>query len=64
MERLNIPFGAMEGPDWKAALIEISQRGEGLTPQVIQILKSLWSDTGVQICFSRSSEYQLHDSAK
>lgn len=27
-------------------------------------MKSLWSDEGVQACFSRAREYQLNDSAE
>ena len=27
-------------------------------------MKRLWTDNGVQECFSRSNEYQLNDSAK
>jgi len=35
-----------------------------LPPEGSQAIRSLWSDTGVQDCFSRSREYQLNDSAK
>uniref|UniRef100_A0A1L8DKV1 Putative g-protein alpha subunit n=1 Tax=Nyssomyia neivai TaxID=330878 RepID=A0A1L8DKV1_9DIPT len=34
-----------------------------LTPELVQLMKKLWSDLGVQQCFSRSREYQLNDSA-
>ena len=27
-------------------------------------MKRLWTDSGVQLCFNRSNEYQLNDSAK
>lgn len=30
---------------------------------VLQVMKRLWMDGGVQHCFSRSREYQLNDSA-
>lgn len=33
------------------------------TPEIVSLLKRLWSDAGVQQCFSRSREYQLNDSA-
>ncbi|EDV21414.1 uncharacterized protein TRIADDRAFT_50797 [Trichoplax adhaerens] len=33
------------------------------TPEIVSLLKRLWSDHGVQQCFSRSREYQLNDSA-
>jgi guanine nucleotide-binding protein G(i) subunit alpha len=35
----------------------------GLTPELAAVMKRLWTDDGVQDCFSRSREYQLNDSA-
>ncbi|ESO02452.1 hypothetical protein HELRODRAFT_155825 [Helobdella robusta] len=32
--------------------------------EIVQCMKRLWSDEGVQRCFKRSAEYQLLDSAK
>ncbi|OMH81281.1 Guanine nucleotide-binding protein subunit alpha [Zancudomyces culisetae] len=32
-------------------------------PELMMAIKSIWSDGGVRECFSRSSEYQLNDSA-
>ncbi|XP_034230656.1 guanine nucleotide-binding protein G(i) subunit alpha [Thrips palmi] len=41
-----------------------SEAGEGeLTPELVLLMKRLWQDAGVQLCFSRSREYQLNDSA-
>ncbi|XP_044741214.1 G protein alpha i subunit [Chrysoperla carnea] len=34
-----------------------------LTPELVMLMKWLWQDAGVQLCFSRSREYQLNDSA-
>ncbi|VEN49519.1 unnamed protein product [Callosobruchus maculatus] len=39
-----------------------AEEGE-LTPELVMLMKKLWSDPGVQLCFSRSREYQLNDSA-
>lgn len=39
-----------------------AEEGE-LTPELVSLMKKLWSDQGVQLCFSRSREYQLNDSA-
>lgn len=39
-----------------------SEEGE-LTPELVTLMKKLWADPGVQLCFSRSREYQLNDSA-
>ena len=32
--------------------------------ELLQAMKRLWADVGVQQCFQRSNEYQLNDSAK
>ncbi|XP_055376189.1 G protein alpha i subunit [Condylostylus longicornis] len=34
-----------------------------LMPELVQLMKKLWADPGVQQCFARSREYQLNDSA-
>ncbi|GIX77585.1 guanine nucleotide-binding protein G(i) subunit alpha [Caerostris extrusa] len=39
-----------------------SQDGE-LNPEMAAIMKRLWHDRGLQVCFSRSREYLLNDSA-
>lgn len=39
-----------------------AEEGE-LTTELVMLMKKLWSDGGVQQCFSRSREYQLNDSA-
>ncbi|CAG7717717.1 unnamed protein product [Allacma fusca] len=39
-----------------------AEEGE-LCPDLAQVMKRLWSDGGIQHCFSRSREYQLNDSA-
>ena len=41
-----------------------SVRQDGLPPDVFAAVKALWSDTGVQECYSRCSEYQINDSAR
>ena len=48
-------------------LFEVTARHEdteAFTPELLAAMKRLWGDTGVQLCFRRSSEYQLNDSAK
>lgn len=48
-------------------LFEITARHqdtEPFTPELLQGMKKLWTDPGVQYCFKRSSEYQLNDSAQ
>lgn len=43
-------------------LASAADEGE-LTPELANIMKRLWNESGVQHCFSRSREYQLNDSA-
>ncbi|XP_046405449.1 guanine nucleotide-binding protein G(i) subunit alpha [Ischnura elegans] len=43
-------------------LASAAEEGE-LTPELAVLMKRLWQDDGVQLCFSRSREYQLNDSA-
>lgn len=35
-----------------------------ITPELKEMIAAVWSDTGVQICFSRRREFQISDSAK
>lgn len=37
---------------------------EPFSPELLQALKNLWHDGGVQQAFARANEYQLNDSAK
>ena len=37
---------------------------EPFEPELLEAMKRLWADGGVQSCFNRSNEYQLNDSAK
>jgi len=37
--------------------------GEGLTPAVGAMIRQLWADSTIQAAYSRSSEFQLNDSA-
>lgn len=34
-----------------------------MTEEMVEIIKRLWNDSGVQECVSRAREYQLNDSA-
>lgn len=37
---------------------------EQFSEELSQALQRLWSDVGVQQCYSRNNEYQIDDSAK
>nr|AAB24072.2 G-protein alpha i subunit [Homarus americanus] len=43
-------------------LASAADEGE-LTPELANIMKRLWNESGVQHCFNRSREYQLNDTA-
>lgn len=48
-------------------VLDVIQRMEDTEPfseELLTAMKRLWADPGVQMCFSRSNEYQLNDSAK
>lgn len=65
MGALQINLGSQDNRKHvKAVLsyIEVGATG-GLTPDLAEAIKALWSDSGVQECFRRSNEYQLNDSA-
>lgn len=34
-----------------------------MPPELVDCIKKLWKDAGVQACFDRAAEYQLNDSA-
>lgn len=37
---------------------------EGTMPlELVEVIRKLWKDGGVQACFDRAAEYQLNDSA-
>lgn len=43
-------------------LASAAEEGE-LTGELVLLMKRLWQDAGVQLCFTRSREYLLNDSA-
>ena len=65
MEKLEVKFAELSRlEDHKAFMETIGSTNEPhLTYGLGEIMSRLWSDTGVQVCFMRSREYQLNDSA-
>jgi guanine nucleotide-binding protein G(i) subunit alpha len=65
MEKLEIKFADPDRSDDQKQLIQSigAPNEQNLTYGLGEIMSRLWSDTGVQICFLRSREYQLYDSA-
>lgn len=48
-------------------VVDVIARMEDTEPfsdDLLEAMKRLWTDTGIQECFSRANEYQLNDSAK
>jgi len=65
MGQLGIPFSDPSKTEMARQFFtyaSVAEEGE-LTPDVVNLMKKLWTDPGVQLCFSRSREYQLNDSA-
>ncbi|XP_014249886.1 guanine nucleotide-binding protein G(i) subunit alpha isoform X1 [Cimex lectularius] len=65
MGQLRIDFADCTKADYAIqffTLASAAEEGE-LTPELVQLMKWLWQDPGVELCFSRSREYQLNDSA-
>lgn len=66
MGQLKIDFkdpGCHEAARKFFTMVGASTEGE-LTVELAAVMKRLWHDPGVQVCFSRSREYQLNDSAQ
>ena len=64
MNELQISFVNGERKlDLKLFLLQAEKETE-LNRELANLMKRLWTDIGTQMCFERSSEYQLHDSAK
>ncbi|XP_064822369.1 guanine nucleotide-binding protein G(i) subunit alpha-3-like [Oncorhynchus masou masou] len=65
MGRLSIDFGDTARSDDARQLFALASSAEEgvMTPELAGVIKRLWQDGGVQICFGRSREYQLNDSA-
>jgi guanine nucleotide-binding protein G(o) subunit alpha len=67
MSNLSVPFGSPEREADAKLVMDVVARMEDTEPlsdELLIAMKKLWSDNGVQDCFSRSNEYQLNDSAK
>ncbi|KAI8384610.1 G protein alpha subunit [Radiomyces spectabilis] len=67
METLNIPL-ADAGRQAHFDLImrqpsQMNNNYQTMPPNIVQAIKELWIDDGVQATFKRSNEYQLNDSA-
>ncbi|KAK9889153.1 hypothetical protein WA026_004427 [Henosepilachna vigintioctopunctata] len=65
MGQLRIDFGDPSRADIARQFFTFASAAEEgeLTTELVSLMKKLWQDSGVQLCFSRSREYQLNDSA-
>jgi guanine nucleotide-binding protein G(o) subunit alpha len=67
MDQLGIDFADPERRGDALLLFTVISRNEDtehFSVELLDAMKRLWSDRGIQYCFSRSREYQLNDSAK
>ncbi|CAF0996526.1 unnamed protein product [Adineta steineri] len=67
METLNVQFGSNDRERDAAMVLDKISRMADTEPfesELLDAMKKLWNDIGVQTCFTRSNEYQLNDSAK
>jgi len=67
MDVLGINFANPSRRDDAMLLFGVTARHadtDPFTPGLLSAMRRLWSDPGVQLCFKRSSEYQLNDSAQ
>ncbi|XP_039257490.1 guanine nucleotide-binding protein G(i) subunit alpha isoform X1 [Styela clava] len=66
MGNLKIDFGHSDRADDARQLFSLASSLEDgeMTIELGDCMKRLWTDKGVQVCFSRSREYQLNDSAQ
>ena len=66
MEMLDVPFGHPGCQRDASMVLNIISRmadTEPFEPKLLDAMKRLWMDDGVQACFNQSNEYQLNDSA-
>ncbi|KAJ3268427.1 guanine nucleotide-binding protein subunit alpha [Borealophlyctis nickersoniae] len=66
MHNMSIPLARPENAKHRAVILDLPNQieAEVFPPEVATAVKWLWQDEGVQVCFSRSREYQLNDSAR
>ncbi|KAG5282153.1 hypothetical protein AALO_G00052800 [Alosa alosa] len=65
MEMLDINFGAPGGQEDAQKLQNLSDSTEEGTmpPELSDVIKRIWKDSGVQAAYERAAEFQLNDSA-
>ncbi|XP_054835307.1 guanine nucleotide-binding protein G(t) subunit alpha-2 isoform X2 [Eublepharis macularius] len=65
MITLGIDYGDSSRADDGRLLFNLADSIEEGTmpPELVECIKRLWKDSGVQVCFDRAAEYQLNDSA-
>uniref|UniRef100_UPI00358E9F1D guanine nucleotide-binding protein G(i) subunit alpha-1 n=1 Tax=Myxine glutinosa TaxID=7769 RepID=UPI00358E9F1D len=65
MGKLKLEFANASCEDDARQLFVLAGAAEEgvLTPELGDVIRRLWSDTGIQACFRRAREYQLNDSA-
>lgn len=64
-DKLGIALANPENEKYKKELMQLPHQleGDSLPSNVGAAVKALWSDGGIQTCYSRANEFQLNDSA-
>lgn len=59
---MDVCFGPQEDSQKLQNLSDSIEEGT-MPPELSDVIKKLWQDTGVQAAYERAAEYQLNDSA-
>lgn len=61
---LSCPLPPLQDDARQLFALSAAAEEQGILPDDLsKVIRRLWSDSGVQSCFTRSREYQLNDSA-
>lgn len=64
MSTLGIDYAESSCADDGRQLNSLADSIEGtMPPELVEVIRKLWKDGGVQTCLDRAAEYQLNDSA-
>ncbi|KAJ1564000.1 guanine nucleotide-binding protein subunit alpha, partial [Nowakowskiella sp. JEL0078] len=67
MDKLEIPWDSQRAESVSNLIMSAPNTygdGEFVSPEVADAIQIIWKDEGIQLCFSRSNEYQLMDSCR
>ncbi|KAL4630132.1 guanine nucleotide-binding protein subunit alpha-14-like [Arapaima gigas] len=63
METLNIQLADSQNTNYSSMVVEVEvDKVVSMEPTLVEAIRSLWKDSGLQECYERRREYQLSDS--